>query len=106
MRVLPVVVFALALQGVRAEPPSRPHPPPPPRMPDAAKDLGLAPPKAAQVDAILAEEREQHRAARERAAASLRKVLSAEEMARFEALRPRPPARPRGPMHGDPDRGG
>ena len=72
---------------------------PPPRI-DFARELNLTPEKAKQLEAILQNEQEQHRAARERARAELAKMLSAEEMAKFESLMPRQ----RGPMGPPPER--
>jgi Spy/CpxP family protein refolding chaperone len=88
------------------QPPTRPSgtsggPPqgPPPRI-DFAKELNLAPERARQLEAILVNEQEQHRAARERARAEIAKLLTAEEFVKFESLLPRP----RGPMGPPPER--
>jgi hypothetical protein len=78
------------------QPPMRPQGPPP-RI-DFAKELNLAPDRAKLLEAILQNEQEAHRAARERARTEIAKLLTPEEMAKFESLIPRP----RGPMGGPP----
>lgn len=65
-----------------------------PMKPDYAKALGISPEKAAQVDAVMEKEREAMRQLREKSKAELAKILSAEEMAKFEQFGPRG----RGPM--------
>ena len=72
---------------------------PPPRI-DFAKELNLAPERTRQLEAILQNEQEQHRAARERARAEIARLLTPDEMAKFESLIPRP----RGPMGPPPER--
>ena len=79
---------ALAMQNVLAQ-----QPPGPPRI-DFAQALAITPEKAAQVDAILKEAREQTRAAHERARAKLAQVLTAEQLQRLEELLPHPPMGP------------
>ena len=80
------------------QPPTRPGGPPP-RI-DFARELNLSPEKAKLLEAILQNEQEQHRAARERSRAEIGKILSAEEMAKFESLMPKP----RGPQGPPPER--
>jgi Spy/CpxP family protein refolding chaperone len=82
------------------QPPMRPQGPPPPPKIDFAKELNLAPDRARALEAILQNEHEQHRAARERARAEIARLLTAEELAKFESLIPRP----RGPMGPPPER--
>ena len=89
---------ALASTAALAQQPP-PRPPGPPRI-DFAKELGLSGERAKQVEAIMQNEHEEHRAAREKARAALARVLSADEMARLESLMPRP----RGPMGPPPER--
>jgi len=87
-----LLVFLVALASAAAlaqQPPPRPQGPPP-RI-DFAKELNLEPAKARQLEAILQNEHEQHRAARERARAEIAKLLTPEEMAKFESLIPKPP---------------
>jgi Spy/CpxP family protein refolding chaperone len=87
------IAFAsfFATSALAQQPPQRPQGPP--RI-DVARELNLSPEKAKQVDAILQNEMEQHRAARERSRAELAKILSADEMAKLDSLRPRPPGPP------------
>ena len=96
------ILFACAASFCAAalaqQPPTRP-PGPPPRI-DFAKELGLTGERAKQVEAIMLNEHEEHRAAREKARAALARVLSADEMARLESLMPRP----RGPKGPPPER--
>jgi Spy/CpxP family protein refolding chaperone len=80
------------------QPPSRPQGPPP-RI-DFAKELNLEPARAKQLESILQNEQEQHRAARERARAEIAKLLTRDEMAKLESLMPKP----RGPMGPPPER--
>jgi len=54
------------------------------------------------MEAILLNEQEQHRAAREKARAEIKKLLTAEEYAKFESLIPKPPRG--GPMGPPPER--
>ena len=66
-----------------------------PMKPDFAKALSISPEKAAQVEAILARQREEMRKIHERSRAELAKVLTPEQLAKVEEMRPRPP-RPSG----------
>jgi Spy/CpxP family protein refolding chaperone len=97
------ILFLLATLAATAtlaqQPPSRPQGPPP-RI-DFAKELNLEPARARQLESILQNEQEQHRAARERARAEIAKLLTPDEMAKFESLMPKPP---RGPMGPPPER--
>ena len=75
------------------------HAPPPPvnqarERPDFARDLAISPEKAAQVEAILKEGRDQARAAHERSHARLAQLLTPEQLAKLEEMMPRPPQRP------------
>ena len=79
-------------------PPGGPHGPPP--KIDFTKELNLTPERGKQLEAILLNEQEQHRAAREKARTEIRKLLTADEFAKFETLIPRP----RGPMGPPPER--
>jgi hypothetical protein len=95
-RFAPLLILLAAATAVAQTPP--PRPPGPPRI-DWIGELGITPEKAARVQAILTNEHEQHRAAHERARAELAKVLTADELSRFEERRPRPPRGPGpGPM--------
>ena len=96
------ILFLLATLASAAalaqQPPPRPQGPPP-RI-DFAKELNLEPARAKQLESILQNEQEQHRAARERARAEIAKLLTPDEMAKFESLMPKP----RGPMGPPPER--
>jgi hypothetical protein len=92
--VLLLSTAAFSAAALAQQPPMRPQGPPP-RI-DFAKELGLSGERAKQVEAIMLNEHEEHRAARDKARAALARVLSAEEMARLETLMPRP-RRPMGP---------
>ncbi len=94
---LAILATLLSAAAIGQSPPDRP--PGPPRI-DFARELNLAPERAKQLEAILQNEQEQHRAAREKARAQIAKLLSADEMAKFESLLPRP----RGPMGPPPER--
>jgi Spy/CpxP family protein refolding chaperone len=96
--VLFVLAASLGAAALAQQPPPRPQGPPP-RI-DFAKELGLTGERAKQVEAIMRNEHEEHRAAREKARTALARVLSADEMARLESLMPRP----RGPMGPPPER--
>jgi hypothetical protein len=99
----PALLLAAALTTAAVAQPMPGGPPGPPPRIDFARELGVSSAKAAQVESILANEREQHRAAREKARAELAKVLTPEELARLEQLMPRPPRPPgHGPMGGPP----
>jgi Spy/CpxP family protein refolding chaperone len=91
------IAAALSAGALAQQPQGRPpgSPQGPPRI-DFAKELNLSPERARQLEAILQNEQEQHRAARERARNEIGKLLTPEEMAKFESLLPRP----RGPMGG------
>ena len=98
-RSLPMLAAMLATTAALAQqPPSRPQGPPP-RI-DFAKELNLEPARAKQLESILQNEQEQHRAARERARAEIAKLLTRDEMAKLESLMPKP----RGPMGPPPER--
>jgi hypothetical protein len=98
-RFIPLLLALGVVMSVAAEqPPTRP-PGPPPRI-DFARELNLSPERGRQLEAILQNEQEQHRAARERARAEIAKLLSPDEMSKFESLMPRP----RGPMGPPPER--
>ena len=97
---IPLFMAILASAAALAQqPPARPQGPPP-RI-DFATELNLEPKRAKQLEAILQNEQEQHRAARERARAEIAKLLTPEELAKFESLMPKPP---RGPMGPPPER--
>ena len=99
-RSLPMLAAMLASAAALAQqPPSRPQGPPP-RI-DFARELNLEPARAKQLESVLQNEQEQHRAARERARAEISKLLTPDEMAKFESLLPKPP---RGPMGPPPER--
>jgi hypothetical protein len=85
------VCAALAMQNVFAQQQTGPQGPP--RI-DFALELGISPQKAAEVEAILKEGREQARAAHERAHAKLAQTLTGEQLSRLEQLMPRPPMGP------------
>ena len=94
--VLPAAV-AVALEGADPQAPGRPTGP---QRIDFAKELNLSPERARKLDAIVQNEMEAHRAARERARAEMAKVLTPDEMAKLDSLMPRP----RGPMGPPPER--
>ena len=90
--------MGVATSSLAEQPPARP--PGPPLRIDFARELNLSPERGKQLEAILQNEQEQHRAARDRARSEIAKLLSPEEMAKFESLMPRP----RGPMGPPPER--
>ena len=119
-----MLMNAIAASSVQAQNPDR-RPPPPPPPSEMAQKLGLDATTTTKFVAILEEQRTKHRALHDaaetdRAAmrqkmdalheetlARLKTVLNADQIARFEALRPKPPGpgdgqgRPHGPPPGD-----
>ena len=75
---------------------------PPPR-PDFARELGLSAEKAAQLESVLKAEREQMDRMRAENRSKLAAVLTPEQLARLEQMRPGPP---RPPMQGGGAQGG
>ena len=73
------------------------RPPGPPMKPDFAAALSISPDKAAQVEAVLQREREAMRAVHQATRTELAKILTEEQLARLEQMRPRGPRGPGGP---------
>ena len=90
LRMLSVLFAGAITTGALAQ---RPDGPPP--RPDIAALLNLDAPRAAKVEAILAASREKMRAVREDTDKQLATVLTAEELAKLKASRPRPHGPPR-----------
>ena len=90
MRSLVPIIACLATTAALAQQPPSQHGEMP-MKPDFAKALSISPEKAAQVETILAAEREQHRAVHDKARAELAKVLTSQQIETLEQMMPRGP---------------
>jgi len=89
-RILALLFAGTVATTVLAQRPDGPSP-----RPDVAATLNLDAPRAAKVEAIMAASREKMRAVREDTDKQLATVLTAEELAKLKASRPRPHGPPR-----------
>lgn len=104
-----MLMNALAAAGARADGSEQRRPPPPPPPAEMAQTLGLDAATTTKFVAILEEQHAKHRALREAAESDrasmrqkmdalreetsqrLKAVLTADQLAKFERLRPKPP---------------
>lgn len=96
-RFAPFILAIATFPVLAQQPPQPPQPPRPPGPPpfDFVRELGIPRDQADQLEQIVLDEMQQHRAVHERAVAEMSKFLTPDQIARFENLMrgPRPQGR-------------